>query len=236
MPNPYFRFRQFSVYHDKCAMKVGTDGVLIGAWANGGKRILDVGTGSGLIALMMAQRFPQAKIDAVDIDSSACQQAMENVANSPFAHQVEVRCMAVQNLADNEEFQGIYDAVVCNPPFFENALKAPVETRSMARHNDTLPFKQLFSSVAKLMDTHGAFSLIIPSEYKGRIMEEAALAGFFNIRECAVKTTPKKSPRRFLLEFSLVSTHELFKEEQLLEISHGHRSPWYEKLTQDFYL
>ena len=217
-------------------MKVGTDGVLIGAWAKGGQRILDVGTGSGLIALMMAQRFPKARVDAIDIDTNACSQAEENVSNSPFANQVKVRCVAVQQLASYEDYQGVYDAVVCNPPFFENALKAPVKSRSVARHNDTLPFQQLFSSVARLLDKQGVLSLIIPSEYKGRIIEEAFLAGFFNTRECAVKTTPKKNPRRFLLEFSLNPKQIFEKEEQLLEISHGQRSPWYDKLTMDFYL
>ena len=129
MSTPFFRFQQFIVHHDRCAMKVGTDGVLLGAWARGGARILDVGTGTGLIALMMAQRYEQATVDAVEIDTEACQQAIDNVAESPFTNRINVICDAVQHFSMESERLKAYDAIVSNPPFFENALKNPDKGR-----------------------------------------------------------------------------------------------------------
>ena len=217
-------------------MKVGTDSVLLGAWAHGGLRVLDIGTGTGVIALMMAQRFPQAMVDAVEIDQEACQQAERNVVASPFAKQVSVICQSVQQFASHEEHVGCYDAIVANPPFFENALKAPLEARAKARHNDALPFDQLFNSVVALMNKEGEFSAIIPFDYKARFEEEAALAGLVISRVCAVKTTPQKQPKRYLMAFTFPPNKECEFEEGLLETSPGVRSDWYQALTGDFYL
>lgn len=114
-----FKFKQFEIHQDRCAMKVGTDGVLLGAWAPGGKRILDVGSGTGLISLMMAQRFPEAQVLGIDMDGEACEEAAENVAASPFADRVEIECCRLQDYHSAESF----DAIVSNPPFFLNSLK-----------------------------------------------------------------------------------------------------------------
>lgn len=217
-------------------MKVGTDSVLLGAWAHGGTRVLDIGTGTGVIALMMAQRFPQALVDAVEIDPDACSQAKGNVLASPFAKQVSVICSPVQLLASREENVGCYDAIVANPPFFENALKAPMEARAKARHNDALPFDQLFTSVVALMKKEGEFSAIIPFDYKARFEEEAALAGLVVSRVCAVKTTPRKQPKRYLMAFTFPPSRECEFEEGLLETTPGVRSEWYQTLTGEFYL
>lgn len=217
-------------------MKVGTDSVLLGAWAKGGNRMLDVGTGTGVIAIMMAQRFPGASVTAVDIDGVACAQASENVNTSPFASQIQLRCVAVQQLADEAGMQGLFDAVVSNPPFFDNALKAMGESRVIARHTDTLPFHQLFAAVGRLLAPHGTFSAIIPFDYKGKFEAEAALAGFCVSRMCAVRTTPRKQPRRYLLSFQKESPEEVEIEEQILEIQPGVRSEWYAGITRDFYL
>lgn len=236
MPNNFFRFRQFIIHQEKCAMKVGTDSVLLGAWAHGGARVLDIGAGTGVIAIMMAQRFPQALVDAVEIDKEACLQARDNVLHSPFAKQVSVICTPVQLFAAQGKHVGCYDSIVANPPFFENALKAPVEARSKARHNDALPFDQLFKSVVALMKKDGEFSAIIPFDYKARFEEEAALAGLVISRVCAVKTTPAKQPKRYLMAFTFPSAKECEFEEGLLETAPGVRSEWYRKLTEDFYL
>ena len=128
MANDYFKFKQFTVRQDRCAMKVGTDGTLLGSWANGGESVLDVGTGTGLIALMMAQRFPCAKITAIDISNDAFLQAEENVLASPYSDRISVLNIAFQQLPHS-----IYDSIVCNPPFFENSLLCPDPERSMAR-------------------------------------------------------------------------------------------------------
>ncbi len=236
MPNTFFRFRNFIVHQDKCVMKVGTDSVLIGAWAHGGKRILDVGTGTGVVAMMMAQRFVDASVDAVDIDADACSQAMENVAESPFADRVRVWHMAVQHLAEKPELQGAYQAIVSNPPFFENALKAPGLARNMARHTDALPFAELFASARRLLAKEGEFSVIIPFNYRSRLEAEASLCGFFLSRVCAVRTTPAKPPKRYMLAFRQLPVDTMDYTEGLLETAPGMRSPWYQTLTADFYL
>ena len=119
MPNDSFRFKQFLVRQDLCAMKVGTDGTLLGAWARGGERILDVGTGTGLIALMMAQRFPQARVTGIDIDEAAVRQSVINVGSSPFAQRITILQQACQAM------QGTFDAIVSNPPYFEQSLECP---------------------------------------------------------------------------------------------------------------
>ena len=236
MPNSFFRFRRFVIHQEKCAMKVGTDSVLLGAWAHGGARVLDIGAGTGVIALMMAQRFPQALVDAVEIDQEACCQAEGNVVDSPFARQVSVICSPVQLFASRAENAGCYDAIVSNPPFFENALKAPTEARAKARHNDALPFDQLFKSVVALMKKEGEFSAIIPFDYKSRFEEEAALAGLVISRVCAVKTTPTKQPKRYLMAFTFPTGKDCEFGEGLLETTPGVRSEWYRALTSDFYL
>ena len=236
MPNTFFRFQRFVVHQERCAMKVGTDSVLLGAWANGGRHILDVGSGTGVISLMMAQRFPQAKVEAVDIDEEACRQAVENAEASPFVHQVSIACCSIQELARTPHLRGSFDAVVSNPPFFDNALKTPDASRNMARHTDSLPFDQLFLSVRYLMAPTGEFSAIIPFDYKAKFLSEAALNGFVVSREYAVKTTPKKRAKRYLLAFRIPPAEEFDQQEVVLETMPGIRSEWYEMITRDFYL
>ena len=146
-------------------MKVGTDGVLLGAWAEGGKRILDIGTGTGLIALMMAQRFPASTIDAIEIDSDAASQAVDNVKLSSFSNIVHVMNGSFQDFASSMPSKQ-YDSIVSNPPFFNNSLKNPDEARMLARHTDTLSFRDLFHGVEKLLMDDGVFSAIIPATEK----------------------------------------------------------------------
>lgn len=217
-------------------MKVGTDSVLLGAWAKGGRHVLDVGTGTGVIALMMAQRYPQAIVTAVDIDTEACAQAMENAARSPFASQVDVRCMSVQQLAAEAAMHARFDAIVSNPPFFDNALKAKGEARIIARHTDTLPFAELFAAVRCLLAPGGVFSAIIPFDYRSKFESEASLAGFFTSGVCALRTTPRKAVRRYLLSFQMERPAEVKMEEQILEMQPGVRSEWYAAITRNFYL
>ena len=217
-------------------MKVGTDAVLLGAWARGGKRILDIGTGTGVVALMMAQRFPTAKVHAIDIEQDACHQAEENVLASPFSQRVLVQCVSVQRFSEDDVSNGCYDAIVSNPPFFENALRAPEKARMRARHNDSLPYDQLFLAVDKLMAPEGEFTAIIPFDYKQRLEEEAARAGMVVTRRCAVRTTPRKLVKRYLLAFRRLPFQECQEEEGLLETAPGIRSEWYRRLTADFYL
>lgn len=226
-----FRFKKFEIRQDRCAMKVGTDGVLLGAWAEGGARILDVGSGTGLIALMMAQRFPEAMVDGIDIDEVACEEARENVQASPFADRVGIHAVRLQ------DYQGQpYDAIVSNPPFFVGSLKNPDEKRSLARHSDSLPFADLFAGVKRLLKPDGVFSVIVPTEVEERFASEGYMAGFRMVRACSVKTVERKSPKRVLLSFSRERQRGAAREEGVLQTADGQRSEWYAKLTEAFYL
>lgn len=233
-----FRFKQFEIKQDKCAMKVGTDGVLIGAWAEGGKRVLDVGCGTGVVALMMAQRFPEAHVTAIDIDEEACVQAAENVQASPFSDRVEVECCRLQDF--HVEGDGVssplFDAIVSNPPFFVNSQKAPDAKRTLARHADSLPFRDLLAGVKRLLAENGEFSVIVPSEVVDLMESEACMHGLSLLRKCAVKTVARKEPKRYMLSFAKSRLHELYVQEEILTNNSGERSDWYVRLTHDFYL
>ena len=180
MANDYFQFRQFTIRQNRCAMKVGTDGTLLGAWSRGGQTLLDIGTGTGLIALMMAQRFPEARVIGIDIDPEAVGQARENVAASHFGN-VEVLETGVQAYEHLP-----FDVIVCNPPYFEASLECPDAQRTQARHTASLSYRDLMASAWRLLADDGEFSVVIPFDCKARLESEAALAGFFKSRECAV--------------------------------------------------
>ena len=227
-----FRFKQFEIEQDRCAMKVGTDGVLLGAWAQGGCRILDIGSGTGLISLMMAQRFPEAEVVGIDMDAGACGQARENVMASPFRDRVEIVCCRLQDFGAI----GVFDAIVSNPPFFVDSLKNPDSKRTMARHTDSLPFRDLFAGVKRLLSDEGVFSAIVPVEVVEQFVAESCMLGFYLIRKCGVKTVERKQPKRFMLSFA---KHRISPYEEYVETmmdSQGNRSEWYRKITEEFYL
>jgi len=230
MANEYFKFKQFTIWQSDCAMKVGTDGTLLGAWAEGGRKILDIGTGTGLIALMMAQRFPEACVTGIDIDSAAVGQARTNVAQSPFANRIEIL------EADAQSFDGSFDAIVSNPPFFADSLLSPDSRRTLARHSLSLTYQALFETARRVLTEQGIISVVVPFDYVQKVKSEAALSGFFIHREWAVKTTPRKDSRRFLLSFGLHSVDNIDAGIGILEDSPGHRSDWYRQLTEAFYI
>lgn len=202
MPNNYFRFKQFTVFQDYCAMKVGTDGTLLGAWADVPKdtpkpRILDAGTGTGLIALMMAQRFPYADVTGIDIEAGATKQARINAQASPFHDRIRIEETAIQDMKDV-----CFDAIVCNPPYFIGSLECPDKQRSIARHTSTLTYDNLMTAAYRLLDNHGELSVIVPSDCRDRMDAAAAISGFFPKRICQVKTKEGKPPKRFLLSYT----------------------------------
>lgn len=228
-----FAFKKFVIHQDHCAMKVGTDGVLLGSWANGGKRILDIGTGTGLIALMMAQRYTDATIDAVEIDHDAALQAYENVSNTEFANRIKIVETAIQHYFTQDK----YNAIVSNPPFFIDSLLNPNAQRSTARHACALKYCELFATVKALLDTDGEFSAIIPTECLQAFIAEAYKAGLAMSRQCAVRTTPRKQPKRHLVAFHHADYKcEREMEEVCLQNTNGSRSEWYAQLTADFYI
>ncbi len=232
MSNDYFRFKQFCIHHDRCAMKVGTDGVLLGAWGGvEGRRILDIGTGTGLIALMAAQRNPEAKVWGVDIDEEAIFQARENIVESPFCSRIE--CILQDVLAF--ETEELFDAILCNPPFFTEDTLPDDKSRALARNNKNLPFPLLIKKVAELLAEDGLFSLVVPSGLVQEIVGLCLENGLHLVRRCQVRTTAQKPPRRTLLAFS---RQNMKCDEQVLCLmdKDGSRSAQYQELTNDFYL
>lgn len=210
-------------------MKVGTDGVLLGAWAHRGSRILDVGTGAGLIALMMAQRSPQAQVVAVDIDEDAVSQAQENVAAARCEDRITVVHSSIQELGKREGYQGTFDVIVSNPPFFIDSLNAPDQQRNMARHADTLTYGELMEAAWKLLSDEGELSVVVPFDYRQRMEDEATFRGFFPSRICAVRTVEGKPAKRYLLAFR---KHPCERVHQVMTIGDAE----YKRLTQDFYI
>ncbi len=232
MSNSFFQFKQFSIFHDKCAMKVGTDGVLLGSWVNciNNDNILDVGSGSGLISLMLAQRS-KALICAIDIDDDAFEQTLFNAANSPFSNRIEVIHSSLQCFSPEKTF----DLIVSNPPYFINSLKSPGQSRSTARHDDNLPLAVFFEKSQDLLTKGGRIAVILPFdllEYSDGITSDI---GLHKIRETLVRSLPDSPPKRVLLEYSRQQLPPE-KNEMYIELSRHVYSDEYITLTKDFYL
>lgn len=233
MPNPSFTFKQFTIFHDRCAMKVGTDGVLLGAWTDlsSSRRVLDIGTGTGLIALMLAQRCRNAHITAIDIDEDAVDQARGNILSSPWKDRVEAVLQDVRTLPS----QPVYDTIVSNPPYFIHSLKCPDLKRNTARHTDTLEATVLLEKVSGLLVEEGRFSMVFPSEQTEDIIRLASGFGLYPSRHTSVITRPGLPPKRSLMEFrkteSTCTTDEL-----VIELERHVYSEDYIALTRDFYL
>lgn len=233
MSNPYFRFKKFTLFHDRCAMKVGTDGVLLGAWSRGeGNRILDIGCGCGLLALMMAQRYPKAEVTAVEIDESAVAQAIENVRNSPYANRVSI-CQA-----DIRFFQSSfkYDTIVCNPPFYTQDILPPEQTRRLARNTDALSFEALIQSVSTLLLSDGTFHVVLPFSVMDEFRILCARYNLFVHKVCLIRTVFRKEPKRVLMTFGYGIPESVNREELVLQNTDGSRTDAYCQLTRDFYL
>ena len=218
-------------------MKVGTDGVLLGAWAGveGVKNILDIGAGTGLIALMLAQRAPKALVDGVDLDAASGGQAAENAAASPWSERVKIIPGAIQQYA--ETCSGQYELAVSNPPFFRDSLKSPVDARNKVRHAEALSFGDLLRVVDKLRAPGGRLCLILPPA-EGAVFEETALSfGFFATRLREVRSRPGKPVERVLMQFERESRAPVREPVLVLHLDDtARRSPAYAQLTEDFYL
>lgn len=231
--NDFFRFKQFTVKQDQAAMKVGTDGVLLGAWASllQAGTILDIGTGTGLIALMAAQRNAGAFIDAVEINDPAFRQAQENTKASPWAERIQVYHTSIFTFVPGKR----YDHILCNPPFFTGSTPAPESNRNTARHCCNFSHVALLKTVDRILEAEGKFSLILPPDEARNCIAEAEKKRLFLSRLTDVIPMPGKSTKRMLLEFSRqIQTPD--KKELILEITHHHYTEAYINLTRDFYL
>jgi ribosomal protein L11 methyltransferase (prmA) len=231
-----FDFKQFSIRQDLCGMKVGTDGVLLGAWASGGQNILDIGTGTGLIALMMAQRYPTAYITALDIESKACLQAQINADLSSFGGRIEVIQDSIQHFSTTHQGLKSYDCIVSNPPFFVNSLKSKGNERTLARHTDSLSYSELFRSVSLLLSENGMFSTIIPADYVEQFISEGYIFGLFLTRRCFIRTVESKPFKRCLLAFEKQKPSQIETLEVCMQTSKGAKTQWYTTLTGGFYI
>jgi len=215
-------------------MKVGIDGVLLGVWASveNAKTILDIGTGTGLIALMLAQRS-KASILAIDIEETAVLQASENINKSPWLDSVEVKQISLQNFAETAHDR--FDLIVSNPPYFVNSLKAPVQNRTTARHTDTLTHEELIENAIRLLTPNGRICLILPVLEGLQCIEFAKSKDLYCSKKVNVYPKPDIEAKRLLMEFSLQKT-EMEVSELVIEIERHHYSPEFARLAKDFYL
>ena len=228
-----FHFKRFSIKQDRCALKVGTDGVILGAWTNveGAKRVLDIGTGTGLLALMIAQRNDQAQIDAIEIDDASAEQAAENVAASPWSDRIRVHRMDVRKMKSD---QG-YDLIICNPPFYAGEMRSPDERTGLAKHSGELSFADLTRTVSDHLSDDGRFACIIPINREKELIDLLACFGIHPSRRCELKYLEDRPAKRLLLEFSR-DRKEVRAEVLVVENAPGEFTLQYRYLLKDFLL
>ncbi len=231
-----FKFKQFTIRQDKCAMKIGTDGVLLGAWAtinNEPDLILDIGTGTGVIALQLAQRCEALAIDALEIDNDAFEQAVENFENSDWADRLFCYHCSLQEFT--QELEDTYDLIIANPPFYTDAFKTENEARNKARFTTSLSFEDLLFSVSKLLSKQGVFSVIIPFKEEANFIALAKKYQLFVSKICRVKGTPTSEIKRSLLEFSFQNVNPVL-EDLIIEHERHQYTTDYKNLVKEFYL
>ncbi|EGT3575034.1 tRNA(1)(Val) (adenine(37)-N(6))-methyltransferase TrmN [Citrobacter amalonaticus] len=231
-----FTFKQFFVAHDRCAMKVGTDGILLGAWAPvaGVKRILDIGTGSGLLALMLAQRTDESVIvDAVELDSDAAVQAQENVADSPWADRVSVQAEDVQFWAERQTIK--YDLIISNPPYYEQGVECATPQREQARYTTMLDHSTLLATATGLITEEGFLCVVLPENVGNTFTQQAVNMGWHLRLRTDVAETQARLPHRVLLAFS-PKKGECFSDRLVIRGPDQRYSEGYTALTQAFYL
>lgn len=231
-----FTFKQFFVAHDRCAMKVGTDGILLGAWAPIANvtRILDIGAGSGLLALMLAQRTEDnVIIDAVELDNDAAAQAVENVTESPWASRVQIHCAGIQQWLQTENSR--YDLIVSNPPYYQQGVECATPQREQARYTTTLDHTTLLNCAADAITEEGFFCVVLPEEIGNLFTEQALKMGWYLRLRTDVAETELRPPHRVLLAFS-PQAGECFIDRLTIRGPEQQYSEGYTALTQAFYL
>jgi tRNA1Val (adenine37-N6)-methyltransferase len=238
MPNDFFRFKQFTIYQRDVAMKVGTDSVLLGAWAtveaSRAIHALDIGVGSGILSMMLAQRSANITVDGVEVDGQAFIQAQENVNRCTWSDRISLYNESFQQLADKHK--ETYDLIISNPPYFIQSLNSPDEQRNTARHSDSLSQEDLLKGVLNTLKPDGIFSVVFPVNEGLSFIQKAESKGLYCNRKTSVKANPNKEAKRLLLEFSRTKT-SINEQELCIDMGIRHEySPEYIGLTKDFYL
>jgi tRNA1Val (adenine37-N6)-methyltransferase len=233
-----FRFKEFSIAQDKCAMKIGTDGVLLGAWtpiSSEINSILDIGAGTGIIALMLAQRSYAETLDALEIDEDAYEQAVENFENSPWGDRLFCYHADFEEFVDEMQDEK-YDLIVSNPPFFSSSIASEITTsRETARFQVSLPFEELLQGVSQLLSENGTFSIIIPKEEETAVLKIASSAKLYPNKITEVKGTKTAKVKRSLITFQFLQK-EIERDILILEESRHNYTPEYKKMVAPFYL
>lgn len=232
-----FSFKQFSVQQDRTAMKIGTDGVLLGAWTplkNNPFSILDIGTGTGIIALMLSQRSNAQQIDALEIDEEAYEQAVDNFENSPWSDRLFCFHAGLDEFVEEPEDE--YDLIVSNPPFYTEDYKSENEQRDLARFADAMPFEDLIEAAALLLSENGIFSVIIPFKEEEKFMAIAKEYELYPVKITRVKGTPTSEIKRSLLAFVRDENATILADELIIETARHIYTTEYIELTKDFYL
>lgn len=231
-----FKFKQFEIQQDQCAMKIGTDAVLLGAWTslkNNPFSVLDIGAGTGVLSLMLAQRSKAQLIDAIEIDDSAYEQCVNNFENSPWSDRLFCYHASLDEFANEIEQQ--YDLIISNPPFYSEDYKTTNEQRDLARFSEALPFDHLLESISKLLSEDGVFSVIIPFKEETKFITLALEFKLFPNRMLHVKGNPLSDIKRSLLEFSFTKSN-IKIDTLIIETERHQYTQNYIDLTKDFYL
>ncbi len=226
-----FSFKEFTIKQERCAMKVGTDGVLLGAWArvDGEERnILDIGSGTGLISIMMAQRSC-ANITGVEIDTDSYSESLDNVGATAWSDRINIVHSDIQSFKTETRF----DIIVSNPPFFRESLKSSNISRTTARHTDSLSFEELIKAAKRLLSPEGHFNIVLPIE-QSRSFDIESCGVLYLARRCAVITEQGKQPKRYLSEYRLTPSTQIIREELVIR-NQGVYSDSYRALTAQFY-
>lgn len=232
-----FQFKQFSIQQDRCAMKVGTDSVLLGAWCpieNNPFSVLDIGAGNGILSLMIAQRSKAQQIDAIEIDEDAYEQCVENFENSPWGDRLFCFHAGLDEFVEEPEDE--YDLIISNPPFYSEDYKTENAQRDLARFQDAMPFEELVEAADLLLSENGIFAVIIPYKEEENFINLCATIELYPVKVTRVKGTPNTEIKRSLLAFKRYELPVLEADELVIEINRHDYTDAYIDLTKDFYL